>query len=228
MFIQSWTEITINSFQALWKGFIQFLPNLIGALVVFLIGWAIAVALGRLVTQIFKALRINQVVDKLGLAKAQFKLEIDKWLGILTQWFFILVFLMAAADILRLTEVTSFLKSVILYVPHIIVAIVILLIAIWIAGALQKIVKTSISVGQLKGANFLASLTKWVIMVFAFLAALMQLGVAYGLIQTLVTGLVAMLALAGGLAFGLGGKDEAAIILKKIRRSVSEDSSSEE
>ena len=150
------------------------------------------------------------------------ELNVAKFMGGLVKWFLILVFLMAATDILRLTQVTNFLNSIILYLPNVVVAAVILAVAFLVANFVFAVVKGSTKVAGIVSATLLATVAKWAIVIFGFLAALIQLGIAASLINTLFIGFVAMLALAGGLAFGLGGKDEAALILKKIRQEITE------
>jgi len=226
MVVQTWTEVITASLQTLWSGFIGFLPNLLGAVIVFIIGWLIAVILGKLAAQVIRVLRIDQILEKIGfkksLARANLKLNSGKFIGELIKWFFIIVFLMAATDILKLPQVTEFLKRILLYIPHLIVAVLILLAAVLISNFLQKLVKASVEAADLRGGNFLGSMTKWAVLVFAVLAALLQLGIVPALIQTIFTGLVAALAIAVGLAFGLGGKDLAGQILSKLKRDVSE------
>ena len=138
------------------------------------------------------------------------------------KWFLILVFLMAATDILHLVQVTSFLNSIVLYLPNVIVAAVILAIAFLIGNFAYAVIKGSTKIAGIVSATLLATIAKWAIVIFGLLAALIQLGVASSLINTIFIGFVAMLALAGGLAFGLGGKDEAALILKKLRYEITE------
>lgn len=226
MFVQTWGEVVTASFQKLWAGFIDFLPSLLGAIIIFLIGWVIAIALGKLVAQIIRALRVDQILSKMGfgraLERAGLRLDSGLFVGELVKWFLIIVFLMAATDILNLPQVTAFLKQVLLYVPRIIVAVLILLVAVMVANFLQRLVRATVEAARLKSANFLAAVTKWAVLIFALLAALVQLGIAPSLIQTLFTGLVAALAIAVGLAFGLGGKDLAGQALEKLRKEISE------
>jgi small-conductance mechanosensitive channel len=226
MVVQTWTEVITSSLQTLWAGFIGFLPRLLGAVIIFLIGWLIAVVLAKLADQVIRVLRIDQILEKMGfkrsLEKANLKLNSGKFIGELVKWFFIIVFLMAATDILELFQVTEFLRRILLYIPHLIVAVLILLAAVLIANFLQKLVKAGVEAASLKGANFLSAVTKWAILVFAVLAALLQLGIVPALIQTIFTGFVAALAIAAGLAFGLGGKDLAAQVLGRIKKDVSE------
>ncbi len=224
--VQNWGEAITLSLLNLWERFVNFLPSLVGAILVFVAGWIVAVALGKVVEHIFKMIKVDDVMEKAG-TKARFHkagvdVNVAKFLGGLVKWFLILVFLMAATDILKLVQVTDFLNSIILYLPNVIVAAVILAVAFLVANFVYAVVKGSSKVAGIVSATLLATVTKWAIVIFGFLAALIQLGIATSLINTLFMGLVAMLALAGGLAFGLGGKDEAAAILKKIRQEISE------
>lgn len=220
----NWLDILTSSFQASGAAVVGFVPNIIGALIVFIIGWIIAVGLGKLVKQVVDAIKVDQVLEKMGvkevLEKADLRLDSGAFVGALVRWFLIIVFLLAVTEILRLPEVTGFLRDVLLYVPNIIIAVVIMLAAVLLANVSHRIVKASVSAAGLASADFLATLTRWAIFVFAFLAALIQLGIAPALINTLITGLIAMLAIAGGLAFGLGGKEYASQLIEKVRRDM--------
>lgn len=224
MAIQTWTEVITGSLQLLWTGFIGFLPSFLGAIIIFIIGWVIASVLGKLSAQIIRVLRIDSILEKMGfkksLERANLNLDSSKFMGELVRWFFIIVFLMAATDILGLTQVTDFLVRVLLYIPQLIVAVLILLAAVLIANFLQRIVRASVEAAGFSSANTLAAITKWSVLVFAILAALIQLGIAPALIQTIFTGFVAALVISSGLAFGLGGKDFAASILNKFRKDI--------
>lgn len=226
MVITNWLDATRLAFLNITQGFFSTLLNIIGALIVFLIGWAIAIGLQKLVVQIIKTIRVDQLLEKLGagkaLEKAGIKLDVANWIGFLVKWFLIFGFLLAATDILGLQDVSGFLRSVLLYIPNIVVAAVILVVAVWFAGLVQRIVAASISAGKIKTATFVGALVKWAILIFALFAALIQLGIAPGLLQTIVTGFIAMLAIAGGLAFGLGGKEYASKIIENIRDEMSE------
>ena len=91
MVLESWTEVTVNSFQSLWEGFIGFLPNILGALIVFLVGLAIAVGLQKLVVQILRVLRIDSALEKMGAGRfferAGIKMDFAGWLGALVKSF---------------------------------------------------------------------------------------------------------------------------------------------
>ena len=118
MTIQTWTEVITASLQSLWSGFINFLPTFLSAIIIFMIGWAIAAVLGKLSGQIVRVLRIDGILEKMGfkknLERANLNLDSSKFISELVRWFFIIVFLMASTDILGLFQVTDFLSRVLL------------------------------------------------------------------------------------------------------------------
>ena len=122
----------------------------------------------------------------------------------------IFVFLMTALEIVGLTQVNLFLRDgVLAYLPQVIIAALILIAATLIADAMAKLVLAAAKTANLRSAGFLAGIVKYAIWIFALIVALAKLGIAPEFMQILFTGLVAALALALGLAFGLGGRDAA-------------------
>ncbi len=224
--VQTWGEAISYSLINLWVRFIEYLPTVIGALLVFLLGVIIASVLGKLVERLFKLARIDQAVDriKLGEKMKEHGIEItfSRFFGKVVQWFLVLVFLMAATDILGLKQVTNYLNSIILYLPNVIVATIILTIAFLLGSITYAIVRSSTKAAGVMSATLLATIIKWSIIIFGLLAALIQLGIAVSLVNTIFIGLVAAISLAAGLAFGLGGKEEAALILKKLREEITQ------
>ena len=136
------------------------------------------------------------------------------------RWFLIIVALLAAANILQLMQVTDFLTQVLLYLPNVVVASLILIIAALVAETVERIVRGAVEATSLKGGALAGVVSRWAVWVFAIIAALLQLGVATMLLQTIVTGVIAMFALAFGLAFGLGGRDAAAGMIDKTMRDL--------
>jgi hypothetical protein len=224
--VETWGEAITMSLIGLWDRFINFVPSLVGAILVFVAGWIIAVTLGKVVERLVKTLKVDQAFAKIGwnakLAETGISPDVSSFLGGLVKWFLVLVFLMASTDILGFSQVTAFLDSIVLYLPNVVVAVIILAIAVLLANFVYGVVKGSTKAAGVMSATLLATISKWAILVFGILAALVQLGIATSLVSTIFIGLVAMVSLAGGLAFGLGGKDEAALILKKIREEISE------
>ncbi|MBI2450872.1 MAG: hypothetical protein HYV52_00825 [Parcubacteria group bacterium] len=205
---------------------VEFLPRLILAIVVFIIGWIVAMIFDRVIIQIFRSLKVDQYLAKLGFEKpierAGMKLDSGRFVGGIVKWFFIVVFLLTAANILNLSAVADFLQEVIAYLPHVFVAAIILLVAALVADFVAKTVKAAVDAAGLASGPFLSGVVKWAIWIFAIFATLLQLGVARDILSTFFTGFVAFLAIAGGIAFGLGGKEQAASFIEKLRRDISE------
>jgi hypothetical protein len=226
MLLQTWADVLTKSFQELWMGIVQFVPNLIVALVIFLIGWVVGAVLGRVIAQIVRSLKVDNALRGAGLddvfSRAGFDLDSGLFLGTLVKWFVIIVFLVASLDVLGLSQVNVFLQEVVLlYLPQVIVAVLILLVAAVIAEVMQNVVIGGAKAAHMSAAHFLGSVTKWSIWVFAILAALNQLGVASAFVQTLFTGIVIAVSLAVGLSFGLGGQDAASRYVEKLREEIS-------
>lgn len=224
MFLTTWADVLTQSFQNLFYGLVAFIPNLIVALVIFVIGWLVGAGIGRLVAQVVSSIRVDQALRAAGVERvverAGFTLNAGAFLGFLVKWFFIIVFLVAALDVLGLTQVTAFLTGVVLgYLPQVIVAVFILLVAAVIAEAAQRVVAGAARAANIRAANLLGAVARWAIWVFAILVALERLGVS-PLIQTLFTGIVVALSLAFGLAFGLGGQQAAARYIEKVQNEI--------
>src|SRR3989344_7426030 len=199
--LTSWGDAIVGSLQDIWIQFISFIPNLVAAVVVFFVGWAIAIAIGRLVEKVLVVLRVNQAFENVkGLRdaaqRADVSINVPRLLGEIVKWFFILVTLLAATNILGLAEVSQFLRQVLAYVPNVVVAALILVIAVVLANFVYRTVAASVSAAGFGSASAIAAVSKWAILVFALLAALVQLNVAVTLIQTILTAFFAMVALA--------------------------------
>lgn len=224
MFLTEWANVLNASFQGLFYGLVAFIPNLLAALIIFIIGWLIGSGLARVVEQVIGALKVDNALRAAGVERvverAGWKMNAGAFLGTLVKWFFIIVFLVAALEVLGLTQVTAFLTTVVLgYLPQVIVAVLILLVAAVVAETAQRVVRGAAAAAHMKSANFLGAIARWAIWVFAILAALDQLGIS-PFIQTLFTGLVVALALAFGLAFGLGGQQAAARYLDRLGKEM--------
>lgn len=220
-------QVIAVSLQGLYERLISFVPVLVIAIVVLILGWIIGGGLGSLVGKILEMIKIDNLANTLGMdklsARTGKKLSIAAFGNWLVKWFFIVATFVAAADILGLSQVSSFLYAeVIPYFGNVIVAVAIMLIGMVAANFLQGVVRHSLHAGGLHTTDTLALITKWAVLVFAFLAVLSELGVATSFVQDLFRAFVAMLAIAGGLAFGLGGRDHAEKILDSIEKDLSE------
>ncbi len=225
MVFTTWADVLSQSFQNLFYGLVAFIPNLVVAIIVFIVGWLVGVGVGRVVAQIVGSLRIDGALRSTGfermLNRAGFQLNAGRFIGFLVQWFFIIVFLVASLQVLGLTQVNVFLTTVVLgYLPQVIVASLILLVAAVVAEAAERVVVGSAKAASLRAAGFAGKVTRYAIWIFAILAALAQLNVATAFVQTLFTGVVIAVALAIGLAFGLGGQASASRYLDHLQSEI--------
>lgn len=211
----TWQEAFIASFQELLFKFITFIPELLGALIVLFVGLIIAASLGGIAKKLVNRVKIDSLIRKISVTKkleeAGLKLNLASLTGWIVKWFFIIVVLVTVADILGWQQVNLFLRDVAFYIPNVLAAVAILAIGLLVAQFVYDLVEKSVKVsGMLAGrAVTLANIAKWAIIIFSIMAGLMQLSIADRLIEILFTGLVLMLSLALGLAFGLGGKERA-------------------
>ncbi|MEK7612570.1 MAG: hypothetical protein AAB449_00260, partial [Patescibacteria group bacterium] len=203
MIVQTWVSVLQQSFYNLLWGVVNFIPNFVLAVIILLIGWFIASWLDYIIEQAVKAIHVDHALRGLGVEgvvnRAGYQLNAGKFLGLLVKWFVIVVFLIAALSVMGLSQVTFFLQQVVLgYVPNVIVAALILLVAAVVADVAQKVIAGAARAAGVAAAGFAGAVARWSIWIFAILAALSQLGIATALLQTLFTGVVVALSLAFG------------------------------
>lgn len=215
-------SILQNYFYSLVPVFFNFFFNLLAALFVFLVGWLVAAVVKHLLSDLLQRVNFRDILRTINLDKyfENFVWE-EKFERILSEivfWLIIIVFLMTSFDILGLQVINSFIRQAISYLPRAVAGALILAFG-FIFGELSRKFFLGILHGlEKKSANAVASIMKWTIIVFAFLTALNQWGIASDIINILVTGLVLFIALAGGLAFGLGGQELARELLESWKR----------
>lgn len=219
--MNEWTQVLQYSFQTIWVEFISILPQIVVALLVLIIGWIIAGALKSVVQSIFATLHVDKALDAAGVdtltQKAGYQLNSGAFVGTLVKWFVIIVFFVAALDILNLQQATAFLSEIVLgYLPQVIVAVLILFGGLILASFAEKMVVAGVKASSLGSPELLGRFSYYAIVLFTLLAALNQLSIAPELVQMLFAGMVFGLALAFGLAFGLGGRDAAGRYLADI------------
>ncbi|MFA7201432.1 MAG: hypothetical protein WC099_00265 [Candidatus Paceibacterota bacterium] len=219
-----WTQSIEHAFSNAWMLVASFIPSLIAAIIVLLVGLFIASLFRLVVERFISAIKLDAALKRMGIAefaqRGGFSLNSGVFIGGIVYWFFVIVLVLAASDILGLWGLSSFLSQVLLFLPNIIVAAFIVLIAVIAGNFLRSLVRGSVKGAKLHAAHFLGTLVWWVTVIFGILASLLQLGVATQIVESIIMGAIAMISLAGGIAFGLGGKDYAADLLKKLRERV--------
>lgn len=220
--LSDWVEIIMSPMSDLGFQIIDFLPNLLSAVVVLVLGLIVLRVLTKIVREILMMLHLDKVLNKLGvtdeLKKVGIKMSVSDLLARVVEIFLALVLLIIVVDLLGLQPLNDFINQVLAYIPNVFVAIVILAFGMAVGKIVQGICKdgsASLDLNK-KQAAMLGQVANASILIFSIMAALVQLGIGEALIQTFFTGIVAMFAIAGGIAFGLGGKDKAAELLGKV------------
>jgi len=216
MALETWISL-----RTLWAAAIGYLSNIVGALIVLIIGLLVAWLIRELVERIIRTLKIDSGLKAIGVGehveRAGLQLNSAKFVGFLFYWFLVIVFVLSATQILGIEGLSDFLQRVVDYFPNIIAAVLIMLAAVLLANFLKSLVRRTVTGAKLHGSRFLGTLTWWTIVILGILNALAQLQIA-PVVNALIPGLIAMLAIAGGIAFGLGGKEYAAHLFEKFRR----------
>ena len=224
MVITDWTNIVRDTSTNIWDRFVNFLPNLIGAVINLVIGWIVGMVVAWAIDRLFRLIGLQTVFEKAKVEEVLKKGDTGKdttaLLASAAKWIIYLIAFIAAADTLKLPTVASFLDRILGYLPSVAAAGAILLIGLILANFISSVVKTSVNATSLGSADTIAAIARYAIIIFTFIAVLMQLGIAETLLNTLFIGVVAFLAIAGGLAFGLGGKDVASEWLEHIKKQL--------
>lgn len=221
-------DLSLMVVQPFLQELVGFVASLILAIVVFIIGYLIASGIGKIVTEILKSIKLNRLFDKEGWHKALQKANVDvnpaEFIGGIFKWVFVIVSLLLAVDVLGLVGFRTILTQVLNYLPNVVVASLIFVVAVIISDIIEKVVRVSVE-GMKVGYGYIAaSITKWAIWIFALFLVLEQLLPNSNLIQTLymaiVYGVVLTISLALALALGLGGKEVAGEVLRDLKRKI--------
>lgn len=218
------TNVGDSLIDSINRGFMAaaaFIPNVLSGVVILLIGFVLASIVKRIIIEIFKALNVESYLRKYGVPDARRDFSWTNMLAEIIRWFVIILFLIPAADAWRLPQITRLLTEFLLYLPNVFVSAVLALVGFVFARLAYDVVLASTREILPDGAQTVASIARWAIIIFVMLVVLNQLGVAQDLIRILFTGFVAMIAIAGGIAFGLGGQDTARTLLESLRQGMS-------
>ncbi|MGH2509882.1 MAG: mechanosensitive ion channel family protein [Ktedonobacteraceae bacterium] len=206
-------QSTINSLTNSLGTIITFIPRFIGFLVILLIGWFISVAAGKAVTMLLRKVGFERLSQRVGLTQMEqrmgIKMDTAGVLGKITFWFLFLIFLVPATDSLGLPTISSMLDTIVAYLPNVFVAVLVLFLGTLLAVFAGDLVRGGSSAAKVGNPRILGEVARWSVIGFAAMVALEQLQIAPALINVLFSAIVASLALAFGLAFGLGGRETA-------------------
>ena len=214
-----------SSTQELLAIVLSFLPQLLGAILIVLIGWVVGWLLERVLRALFSALPFfDEVLRNIGIEKitgrAGMRVDLGKFFGVIVKVFVMLVFLVAAIDVLGLESVNIFLTETVLgYIPNVASAALVMILGLVVANFVSKLVSGGAQAVKVD-AGLVTRITKWAIIIFSALIALSELGIAQNIIEATIGGIIAAISLALGLAFGLGGQQTASDFLDHVKSDV--------
>lgn len=213
-------EILNNIIFTFLQKFFNFLPSFFTGLTILLIGLLLSTLLKKALLSIIMFVRLDSVLEKTKLMR---KTEFKIWQDVISEilrWTIVILFLIPTLEVWNLSRATVVINQLLFYLPNVLVAVIIGFVGLIASNLGNDLIRHSVKSIGATSANTLAALTKWLIIFFTILVVLNQLGVAQDLVRILFTGIVVMIALAGGLAFGLGGKDIAADMLEELRKKL--------
>ncbi len=221
----TWGDVFNASLKDLWFGLVQFAPKFIIAIVFFVVGWILGNLIAKAVEQLFTALKVDRLLASVGVdqvvKQTGMNLNSGHFIGQIVKWFIVIAFLIPSLNLLGLGDVSLFLKeSVLGFLPQVIIAALVLIIAAVLSEGLSRTVLATAKAMNLRSANMLATIVKYAVWVFAIIISLGKLGLG-DYMSILFSGIVAMLALGGALAFGLGGKDAASRMISRLGEEAS-------
>lgn len=214
---QAWQQALLASWAQVSTTILSFIPSFLGAVVVFVVGILISVWGKRLIEELLRAVRLEDVANRSGftgwLKRAEIKFSATELLGEIVRWILLLVFFVAAMDILGLRVVSGVLGQVLGYIPNVIAAALVLGAGYLVANLVDGLVRGAFATIDHDASRTVGRLARWVIVIVAFFASIDQLKIAPRLIDTFFQGLTWTLVLVVGLSVGLGAKDLVAKLL---------------
>ena len=221
-----WGNLIVDPIREMLTRIMAYLPVLLGALVILIVGWIVAKAIKRIFDWVLKVVRFDTLADKAGiskiLSKGDLKISAREVVSSIVYWLIIIMVLVMAVDALGLPKASDVLASLFAYIPKVIAALLVLVVAMFLASFVSGIVSTAAGNANLPKPEILAGISRWAIIVFAVTISLAQLGVAPLLVTTTFNIILGGVCLALALAFGLGGKDAAARYLEELKQKRSQ------
>ena len=217
-----WQTVIVEPTKEMLTKIANFIPNLIGALVILILGWVIAKIIKGIVNRILLLIRFDLIAEKAGVAsilsKGAIKLTARQMISNLAYWLVMIMILVMVVNALGLTVASQLLEGLLAYIPKVIAAIFVLVLGMFLGNIVSGVVRTACSNANLPKPEMLGNISQWAIVVFAVTISLRQLGIAPLLVTTTFNILFGGICLALALAFGLGGRDIAAKYLEELRR----------
>ncbi|MBI3991605.1 MAG: hypothetical protein HY350_05590 [Candidatus Omnitrophica bacterium] len=222
--MSSWQDVLLEPAKSVLAQIGQFLVNVLLVVIILIIGWVIAKIIKTLVTKLLRAVKLDQLSDRIDLdnilAKGGISYSLSELIGVICYWLALLITFVVAINAIGLTIAADLLNRIVLYVPNIIAAVFILILGMFVATLLSNIIKTAANNAGLSQSKLLGKISEVVVLVFAIAISLEQLGIAAKIIELVISIILASIGLSVALAFGLGCRDMAAKFISDLIDSI--------
>lgn len=223
--VTNWGVSIFNALSNAVNLILTFIPRVIGFLVILIVGLIVATLVSKAVTFLLRKVGFDRMANRIGLSRFEQRMGVSLdpagVLGKIVYWFLVLIFLVPATDALGLPTVSNILNALVAYIPNVFVAILVLFLGTLAATFVADLVRGATATANVGNPSIFAGVARWSIIGFAALVALEQLQIAPALINELFGAMVLAVAIAFGLAFGLGGQDAARRWLARGENTVS-------
>jgi len=224
LFATDYYALIFNEMVRFYQGFLS--GGVATAFAILAIGAVFSVAISKATRELVKRMGADKALEAMGaknfLKKGGIKFSVADFTGWLVKWFIILFALLAAVDYLRLEQVSMFLQKILAYIPNLIAALAVLTVGLIFAQLVSEAIDGAAKATGIKAYSLAAVIAKWILIIVTILVVIEQTGVGTSTIHIFAGGLSLMFAIAGGLAFGLGGQYRAKELLDEIKNKVSQ------
>jgi len=219
--VTEWENLIVEPIRQMLTRIMAYIPVLLGALLILIVGWIVAKAIRRIVDGLLKVTRFDTLADKTGISrilrKGDLTISARELISRLVYWLIIIMVLVMAVDALGLPKGSDILAGLFAYVPKVIAALLVLVVAMFLASFVSGIVQTAAGNANMPRPEIFAGVSRWAIIIFAATIALVELGVAHLLVTTTFNIILGGVCLALALAFGLGAKDAVARYIEELK-----------
>ena len=209
--MSSWQVVLLEPARTVLAQISSFMVNALLVIIILIIGWLLSKVIKAIVSKALKALKLDDISDRIELDKLLSKGGItytfSDLVGVICYWLGLLITFMVAINAIGLTIAADLLTKVVLYIPHVIAAMFILILGMFAATLMKNIVQTAANNAGLSQSKLLAQVVETIVIAFAIFVGIEQLGIGIRITELTISIVLGSVGLGLALAFGLGCKD---------------------
>jgi small-conductance mechanosensitive channel len=218
--MQQQIDVFVASLTSFWTQLAGFIPQLLAAMILLFLGWILANLARSGMSKVLDTLKFDELGKKTGIEafmrQGNIDLTLSRLIANLVYWIILLVVIVTVANSLGLTTVAELFNKVVFYLPNIIVAVLVLVFGVMVARFINRLVFAYLNNMGVDAALTLSTMAEYAVIIFVVFVALEQLQIGTHLLVSAFQIGFGAIGLAFALAFGLGGKDWAASVIKRL------------